>query len=157
MLNGREQFKLGFLMEASRQGLNLEETHDLVKAALSPEFRAEAAEELQKQANPLKAVPGLGAAMSFGSGAASSAGKSLAEMAIKVPLWAALMAPPGLGAIAGIGLANAKGGLDQVTPEERKQRELIDAYHRAAQQSRLSQSVRQRRDQRNSRAGFGFL
>jgi len=147
MLDKRQQFKVGFLLKAAQLGLTLPELESLLEA------------DAEKQAGAsdwIKAIPGIGLLQHAGEKAIDTGFGLGANLADK-GMTAAIMAPIGLGAIAGHSLAKTPGLGSDETPEEEKQRELIDAYRRAAETARLNQAVSARRSASRSRPSYGIL
>ena len=144
MLDRRQQFKVGFLLKAAQLGMTLDEVESLVNQGL------------EKEAGIADWIPGYDILQHAGK-KTIDVGAGLAKNLGTAGLTAAVMAPIGLGALAGHGLARTRGLGSDETPEEEKQRELIDAYRRAAEQARLNRSVSEKRDKSRSQSSYGIL
>lgn len=151
MLDKRQQFKVGFLLKAAQLGMSLSEVESLL------------AQGLEKQAEGwewFKAIPGASLLQRAGEKAIDTTANVVGNLAKGIGnmgLTAAVMAPIGVGALVGHGLGRAKGLGSNETPEEEKQRELIDAYQRAAEKARMNRTVRQHRDSARSRPSYGLI
>lgn len=149
MLTAREKFKTAFLLKAARLGMTLEETHELVKQAL--------AEPETKEANTLATLGAIAAPFTdVGKHIAKSTWDSAKNLG-GLGLYATPVVTAGIGGLLGHTAAKAEGLGSDVTAEEEKQRELVDAYRRAAEQARMASSVRRKQDKQRSRVGYGIV
>lgn len=144
MLDRRQQFKVGFLLKAAQLGMSLEEVENLVDR------------ELTKEAGIADWIPGYDILQHAGK-KTIDVGAGLAKNLGQVGLTAAVMAPVGIGAAVGHGLAKTRGLGNDETPEEEKQRELIDAYRQAAEKARLNRSASTKRDKARSQSSYGII
>ena len=115
MLDDRQAFKVGFLRKCADAGLTIEETHEVVKQALS--LVKESAVNILPDVlqEPYKQLWGAG----------GHALKSMADYGMT----GALLAPGAIGAGAGL-LAGHLTDVDDTDVKALKQQELIDEYHR---------------------------
>ena len=139
MLTQREQFKAEFLLKAAQQGIPLGELHFRIKQALASKEAAWS----DLVTAPYKKLVDVGG--------------NLVQSAGTLGLGAAAMAPLAVGGLAGHTLAKTEGLGSSDLPEEEKQRELIDAYRRAAEKARLSRSVRDHQTHQRSRPSYSML
>lgn len=129
MLSSCQIFKAAFLTRCQERGMDLQQTHDLVKKALALASR-------EKQADLLSWVPGYNMATGIAS--------KLTPLAVDAGLASMVGLPIAAGGLAGWGAAKMQHASDE-SPEDAKARETIDAYRRAALRARLQQGVRKRR------------
>lgn len=122
-LSEREAFKVGFLARCAEDGMSRDEILGAVKQAT------------EKVAGLIGDVGGL-------------AGSAVSHAA---PI--ALLAPPALGALAGLGLSRAT-DIDDGDVKEVKDREVIDAYRTEAAKLRRQKAVR---DYARARARTGRI
>jgi hypothetical protein len=101
---------------------------------------------LVKAANAEKSAGGWLSGLGAAAGAAS-----------KPLLWGAALGPPVLGGVAGWGTARATEGMNERTPDEIKQQELIDELRQQTQRARLQTLLAKRRKQRESIPGRSIL
>ncbi len=143
MLSDCQAFKAAYLHGCVKQGLTVDETHTTVKQAIAVLEDP----RLEKDAGWLDWVKGNipGAVELFGlsEGLAKGVGTSIPSLAIGTALGVPIIG----GGLAGYGLAKAQ-GLNDEDPDEIKSQETINALRRAAQRSRLQQSIRKRRESR---------
>ncbi len=123
-LTPEQLFKIGFLYKCAQAGLTQEETHEVVKEAIS-RLKGES-----KQAQ-------------FGTGLISGAGKVVGSATSALPhLFSlgglALMGiPVAAGAVGGYSLAKLRGGGDAKTMlEDAKKDEIVGEYERLAEEAR---------------------
>lgn len=123
MLDSKTAFKVAFLKKCAEEGLTLEETHEVVKQALSRSKTAALSDLAVKPYNVLWDI-------------AKNVGGKLGT----VGLTAAIAGPPILGYAAGATIPKLTDVEDQDV-REMKQRQLIEEYHR------LSRDMEQKRKQ----------
>jgi hypothetical protein len=141
MLDKKQQFKFALLKEAATQGITLDELSGL----------------LEKQAEG--GLPLIGAIQNVGEHGAKKVidvAANLGGLGTKAMLAGAAVAPIGLGALTGSALANYQ-NQGQETPQEEKQREIIDAYRREAERARLNNLARRVKEQVRSQTSYGRL
>lgn len=136
MLTDCQAFKAAFLARCQTLGLDLGETHLLVKEAIA---RLEA-ENVKQAADPLSYIPGFQTVTDAISGTA----KTVLPLASEVGLGLAIGLPVAAGAGAGYLAAKAQ-GLSDENPDDVKAREKIDAYRRAALRAQVQRGLRKRR------------
>ena len=141
-MDRRQEFKVAFLRRAAQLGIEPGELEGMLTRQLEKE-----AGFTDLLTDPIKKL--LGAGIDLGS----SAIKGTASMA--APLMIA--APVGIGLAAGHGLAKTQGAFNADDTYEEKQRELVDAYRRAAKKLQLSRRVKRHRDEERSKPSFGLL
>jgi hypothetical protein len=135
----RQSFKAAFLYKCAEAGLTEEETHEVVKKAITKLAAGEGG-------NPLKMIPGYEAAAAALKGFGGEVGKGVGSMlgtAGKVPLYVLMASPFVGGAAVGAGLGKMR-GINDEEPEEVKLREKIDAYRRAAAKAQQSAPHREK-------------
>lgn len=112
MLTDREAFKVGFLKACADKGLDMAETHEVVKEALAAVKEADLQAILTK---PYEATIDV----------AANAGKTIGNAG----LWAGMVGPAVLGGLAGAGAASAT-DIDDTDVKVIKKQEIIDEYRR---------------------------
>ena len=140
MLTTREHVKIDILQACAEQGLTLDETLGVVKAATA---RLEMHTEKQAGIKDILTLGGLvptlaGKAVDLGATGAKALGTGL------------VLAPIGIGAGAGYMMGRGKGKVSDEDIQEVKKRELIDAYNRMADESERRSIVSARQRQRRS-------
>ena len=124
MLSKRQAFKVGFMRKCANEGMTPEETHQVVREALSTVKEAGITDLLTK---PYNTIVDVGGEALKGVGNAGLAGLALG--------------PPIIGGALGL-LAAKAGDIDTTDVNAVKKRELIDEYRR--QTEILERKKRQR-------------
>lgn len=125
-LNDEQAFKVGFLLKCAEKGMTLKETHEQVKLALT---------QLEKSAQqPWYMAPVTGATnlVSNVAGAGIRAIPSTLSLATTL----AFLAPLGVGAFGGYGLAKLTGPSKGTAVDEAKKDEIVGEYERLAEEAR---------------------
>lgn len=124
-MNSRQAFKVAFLADCARRGLDLQATHACVKEAL--------AKALTKKAE-IPIFSGISRVLSEFPEGLARMGASLAPQALSTAATTAALAPLIGGGLGGYLLARSQD--DDTDVDEAKADELISEYHRLSEQAR---------------------
>jgi len=142
MLSPQEAFKLGFLSNCVEKGLSIEQMREEVKKA------SDQLDDVSKRAAFDWFAPERGAIM-------DDAG-DIVKSIVGTGMWGLALAPPAVGATAGI-LHSRLSDVDDEDVDDIKKRELADEYRRQAQRLRQSARMRDYRESKKSKSSGIYL